>query len=98
MLNICLLLYNSINLAMKETEIQKPDANFTICTGAEHLSNSNEGQGNSTLCDLETEPVKLTRNPGGKLAEIAGQFCLINPQNRNVLQGFKLVLQRVCFV
>uniref|UniRef100_A0A8C5IHP6 Coiled-coil domain containing 18 n=1 Tax=Junco hyemalis TaxID=40217 RepID=A0A8C5IHP6_JUNHY len=65
MFNICLLLYNSIKLAMKETEIHKPDANLTICTGAEHLSNSNEGQGNSRLCDLETEPVKLIRNPGG---------------------------------
>uniref|UniRef100_A0A8U8AVU9 Uncharacterized protein n=1 Tax=Geospiza parvula TaxID=87175 RepID=A0A8U8AVU9_GEOPR len=61
----CPLLYNSIKLAMKEAEVQKPGANLTTCTEAEHLSNSNEGQGNSRLCDLETEPVKLIRNPGG---------------------------------
>ncbi|XP_038001008.1 coiled-coil domain-containing protein 18 isoform X2 [Motacilla alba alba] len=54
----------SIKLATKEAEIQSPGANLTICTGAEHLSDSNEGQGNSKLCDLETEPVKLIRNPG----------------------------------
>lgn len=83
---------------MKEAENQKPGANLTVCTGAEHLSNGIEGQENNRLCDLETEPVKLIRNPGGKLADIAVQFCLINPQNRNVLQGFKLVLQHVCFV
>lgn len=92
MLNSCLLLYNSIKLAMKEAEIQKPCANLTICTEAEHLCNHNEGQENSRLCHLETEPVKLIRNPGGKLAEVAVQFCLINPQNRNILDGFKLVL------
>lgn len=56
---------------MKEAEIQKPGANLTICTGAEHLSNDNEGRENSTLCDLETEPVKLIRNPGGKVTELA---------------------------
>ncbi|NWX24325.1 CCD18 protein, partial [Aegotheles bennettii] len=54
----------SIKLAMKEAEIQKPCANLTICTGAEHLSNDNEGQENSRLCDLETEPVKLIRSQG----------------------------------
>lgn len=97
MLNSCLFLYNSIKLAIEEAEIQKPGADLTICTGAEHLSNGDEGQENSRLCDLETEPVKLIRDQGGKLVEIAVQFCLINPQNRNVLQGFKLVLQQVCF-
>lgn len=50
---------------MKESEIQKPAANIAVCTGAEHLSNGN-GNENSKLCDLETEPVKLIRNPGGK--------------------------------
>uniref|UniRef100_A0A8B9NL50 Coiled-coil domain containing 18 n=1 Tax=Accipiter nisus TaxID=211598 RepID=A0A8B9NL50_9AVES len=55
----------SIKLEMKEAEIQKPCANFTICTGAEHLSNDNEGQENSRLCSLETEPVKLIRSQGG---------------------------------
>uniref|UniRef100_A0A8C0B1J0 Coiled-coil domain containing 18 n=1 Tax=Buteo japonicus TaxID=224669 RepID=A0A8C0B1J0_9AVES len=64
-LNNCLLLYNSIKLAMKEAEIQKPCANLTICTGAEHLSNDNEGQENSRLCGLEIEPVKLIRSQGG---------------------------------
>ncbi|NXC98147.1 CCD18 protein, partial [Certhia familiaris] len=54
----------SIKLAMKEAEIQKPGANLTTCTGAEHLSNGDEGQGNSRLCDLETEPVRLIRSPG----------------------------------
>uniref|UniRef100_A0A8B9S1B3 Coiled-coil domain containing 18 n=1 Tax=Accipiter nisus TaxID=211598 RepID=A0A8B9S1B3_9AVES len=54
----------SIKLEMKEAEIQKPCANFTICTGAEHLSNDNEGQENSRLCSLETEPVKLIRSQG----------------------------------
>ncbi|XP_049664931.1 coiled-coil domain-containing protein 18 isoform X3 [Accipiter gentilis] len=54
----------SINLEMKEAEIQKPCANLTICTGAEHLSNDNEGQENSRLCGLETEPVKLIRSQG----------------------------------
>ncbi|NXX19502.1 CCD18 protein, partial [Podargus strigoides] len=54
----------SIKLAMKEAEIQKPCANLTVCTGAEHLSNGNEGQGSSRLCGLETEPVKLIRSQG----------------------------------
>uniref|UniRef100_A0A8C4TU62 Coiled-coil domain containing 18 n=1 Tax=Falco tinnunculus TaxID=100819 RepID=A0A8C4TU62_FALTI len=64
MLNNCFLLYNSIKLAMKEAEIQKPCANF-VCTGAEHLSNGKEVQENSGLCGLETEPVKLIRSQGG---------------------------------
>ncbi|KAF1641972.1 Coiled-coil domain-containing protein 18, partial [Eudyptes chrysocome] len=54
----------SIKLAMKEAEIQKPPANLTICNGAEHLPNDNEGQENSRLCGLETEPVKLIRSQG----------------------------------
>ncbi|NWX51055.1 CCD18 protein, partial [Steatornis caripensis] len=54
----------SIALAMKEADIQKPRANLTICTGAEHLCNDNEGQENSRLCGLETEPVKLIRSQG----------------------------------
>uniref|UniRef100_A0A8C5IBR6 Coiled-coil domain containing 18 n=1 Tax=Junco hyemalis TaxID=40217 RepID=A0A8C5IBR6_JUNHY len=98
MFNICLLLYNSIKLAMKETEIHKPDANLTICTGAEHLSNSNEGQGNSRLCDLETEPVKLIRNPGGKLAEIrrkCQQLELISKQFEKVRQKFQKEIEEL---
>ncbi|NWR55883.1 CCD18 protein, partial [Bucorvus abyssinicus] len=54
----------SIKLAAKEAEIQKPHANLTICTEAEHLSNDNEGQENHRLCGLETEPVKLIRSQG----------------------------------
>ncbi|NXL24684.1 CCD18 protein, partial [Setophaga kirtlandii] len=83
----------SINLAMKETEIQKPDANFTICTGAEHLSNSNEGQGNSTLCDLETEPVKLTRNPGERRK--CQQLELISKQFEKVRQKFQKEIEEL---
>lgn len=63
-LNKPLIADQSIKLAMKEAEVQKPCANVTVCTGAEHLSNHNEGQENSTLCDLEMEPVKLLRNQG----------------------------------
>ncbi|NXG61034.1 CCD18 protein, partial [Hemiprocne comata] len=54
----------SIKLAMKEAEIQKPHINLTTCTGAEHLSEVNQGQENSRLCSLETEPVKLIRSQG----------------------------------
>lgn len=72
---------------MKEAEIQKPCANLTICTGAEHLSNDNEGQENSRLCGLETEPVKLIRSQGGKPTKIAVQFCLINTESRIFLGG-----------
>uniref|UniRef100_A0A8C8AZN4 Coiled-coil domain containing 18 n=1 Tax=Otus sunia TaxID=257818 RepID=A0A8C8AZN4_9STRI len=54
----------SIKLAMKEAEFQKPHADFAISTGTEHLSNDSEGQENSGLCGLETEPVKLIRSQG----------------------------------
>uniref|UniRef100_A0A8C0Z940 Coiled-coil domain containing 18 n=1 Tax=Cyanistes caeruleus TaxID=156563 RepID=A0A8C0Z940_CYACU len=82
----------SIKLAMKGAEIQKPGENLTICTGADHLANGNEGQEDSRLCDLETEPVKLIRNPGGKLAEIAvkyQQLELISKQFEKVRQKFQ---------
>uniref|UniRef100_A0A8C3N2F5 Uncharacterized protein n=1 Tax=Geospiza parvula TaxID=87175 RepID=A0A8C3N2F5_GEOPR len=88
----------SIKLAMKEAEVQKPGANLTTCTEAEHLSNSNEGQGNSRLCDLETEPVKLIRNPGGKLAEIAvkcQQLELISKQFEKVRQKFQKEIEEL---
>uniref|UniRef100_A0A8C3N2D1 Uncharacterized protein n=1 Tax=Geospiza parvula TaxID=87175 RepID=A0A8C3N2D1_GEOPR len=94
----CPLLYNSIKLAMKEAEVQKPGANLTTCTEAEHLSNSNEGQGNSRLCDLETEPVKLIRNPGGKLAEIrrkCQQLELISKQFEKVRQKFQKEIEEL---
>ncbi|NXQ82538.1 CCD18 protein, partial [Nyctibius grandis] len=69
----------SIKLAMKEAEIQNPLANLTSCTGAEHPSNDNEGQENSRLCGLETEPVKLIRSQGERrkcqqLELISNQF------------------------
>ncbi|XP_066411784.1 coiled-coil domain-containing protein 18 [Molothrus aeneus] len=83
----------SINLAMKETEIQKPDANLTICTGAEHLSNSNEGQGNSRLCELETEPVKLTRNPEERRK--CQQLELISKQFEKVRQKFQKEIEEL---
>lgn len=90
MLNNCLLC-NSVKLAAKEAEIQKPHANLTICTEAEHLSSDNEGQENHRICGLETEPVKLIRSQGGKRTEIAVQFCPINPRTR-IFGGFSIVL------
>lgn len=80
---------------MKEEEIQKPRANLTVCNGAEHLSNDNEGQENSGLCGLEADLVKLIRSQGGKLTKTVVQFCLINPQSRIVLFCFKWGLN--CF-
>ncbi|NWV65625.1 CCD18 protein, partial [Malurus elegans] len=83
----------SIKLAMKEAEIQKPCANLTICTGAEHLSNSNEGQGNSRLGDLETEPVKLIRNPGeGRKCQ---QLELISRKFEKVRQKFQKEIEEL---
>ncbi|NWR75586.1 CCD18 protein, partial [Centropus unirufus] len=48
----------STKLAMEGAEVQKPPANLTACTGAEHLSNGNAGQGR------EAEPVGLVRSQG----------------------------------
>ncbi|NXV99767.1 CCD18 protein, partial [Fregetta grallaria] len=78
----------SIKKKMKETEIQKPRAKKKICNGAEHLSNDKKKQENSKFCGLETEKKKLIRSQGGKLTEIAVQFCLINP-HRSLKKGFK---------
>ncbi|NWH90292.1 CCD18 protein, partial [Aegithalos caudatus] len=75
----------SIKLAMEEAEIQKPGANLP--TGAEHLSNSNEGQENNRLSDLETEPVKLIRNPGERRK--CQQLELISKQFEKVRQKFQ---------
>ncbi|NXR84443.1 CCD18 protein, partial [Pycnonotus jocosus] len=75
----------SIKPAMKEAGIQKPGANLTICTGAEHLFN--EGQENSRLCDLETEPVKLIRNAGERRK--CQQLELISKQFEKVRQKFQ---------
>ncbi|NXM60332.1 CCD18 protein, partial [Illadopsis cleaveri] len=77
----------SIKPAMKEAEIQKPGGNLTISAGAEHLSNGNEGQENSRLCDLETEPVKLIRNPGERRK--CQQLELISKQFEKVRQKFQ---------
>ncbi|NWV40619.1 CCD18 protein, partial [Grantiella picta] len=83
----------SIKHAMKEAEIQKPCANLTICTGAEHLSNGNEGQGNSRLCDVETEPVKLIRNPGERRK--CQQLELISKQFEKVRQKFQKEIEEL---
>ncbi|NXW79675.1 CCD18 protein, partial [Hirundo rustica] len=83
----------SIELAMKEAEIQKPGANLIICTGAEHLSNGNEGQENSRLCDLETEPVKLIRNPGERRK--CQQLELISKQFEKVRQKFQKEIEEL---
>ncbi|XP_069718844.1 coiled-coil domain-containing protein 18 [Phaenicophaeus curvirostris] len=56
----------SIKLAMEEAEMQKLSLNLTTGTGAEHLSNGNEGQASSKMCGLETEPVKLIRSQEGR--------------------------------
>ncbi|NXX56160.1 CCD18 protein, partial [Scopus umbretta] len=77
----------SIKLAMKEAEIQKPRANVTICNGAEHLSNDNEGQKNSRLCGPETEPVKLIRSQGERRK--CQQLELISKQFEKERQRFQ---------
>ncbi|XP_014106106.1 PREDICTED: coiled-coil domain-containing protein 18 isoform X1 [Pseudopodoces humilis] len=77
----------SIKLPMKGAEIQKPGENLTVCTGADHLANGNEGQENSRLCDLETEPVKLIRNPGERRKY--QQLELISKQFEKVRQKFQ---------
>ncbi|XP_068055915.1 coiled-coil domain-containing protein 18 isoform X3 [Anomalospiza imberbis] len=83
----------SNKLAMKEAEIQKPGANLTICAGAEHLSNVIEGQENSRLCDLETEPVKLIRNPGERRK--CQQLELISKQFEKVRQKFQKEIEEL---
>ncbi|XP_017585387.1 coiled-coil domain-containing protein 18 isoform X2 [Corvus cornix cornix] len=77
----------SIKLAMKEAESQKPCANLTICTEAEHLCNRNERQENSRLCHLEMEPVKLIRNPGERRK--CQQLELISKQFEKLRQKFQ---------
>ncbi|NXN68125.1 CCD18 protein, partial [Himantopus himantopus] len=77
----------SVKLAMKEAEIQKPRANLTICNGAGHLSNDNEGQENSRLCGLETEPVKLIRSHGERRK--CQQLELISKQFEKERQRFQ---------
>ncbi|KAM6199347.1 coiled-coil domain-containing protein 18 isoform 2-T2 [Sarcoramphus papa] len=83
----------SIKLAMKEAEIQKPCANLTICTGAQHLSNDNEGQENSRLCGLETEPVKLIRSEGERRK--CQQLELISKQFEKERQRFQKEIEQL---
>ncbi|NWY42111.1 CCD18 protein, partial [Sylvia atricapilla] len=83
----------SIKLAMKEAELQKPGANLTVCTGTEQLSNGSEGQENSRLCDLETEPVKLIRNPGERRK--CQQLELISKQFEKVRQKFQKEIEEL---
>ncbi|NXP10917.1 CCD18 protein, partial [Thinocorus orbignyianus] len=77
----------SIELAVKEAEIQTPCANITVYNGAGHLSNDNKGQENSRLCGLEMEPVKLIRSQGerGKHQQLA----LISKQFEKERQRFR---------
>ncbi|NXB74806.1 CCD18 protein, partial [Donacobius atricapilla] len=82
-----------IKLATKEAEIQKHGANLTISTGVERLSNGNEGQENSRLCDLETEPVKLIRNPGERRK--CQQLELISKQFEKVRQKFQKEIEEL---
>ncbi|XP_027507450.1 coiled-coil domain-containing protein 18 isoform X4 [Corapipo altera] len=83
----------SIKLSMKEAEIQKPHANLTICTGAEHLSNDNEGQENSRLCGLETEPVKLIRSQGERRK--CQQLELISKQFEKMRRRFQKEIEEL---
>ncbi|NXQ29357.1 CCD18 protein, partial [Alaudala cheleensis] len=83
----------SIKLAVKEAENQKPGAKLTLYTGAEHLSNGNEGQENSRLCDLETEPVKLIRNPGERRK--CQQLELISKQFEKMRQKFQKEIEEL---
>ncbi|NXV32399.1 CCD18 protein, partial [Rissa tridactyla] len=77
----------SIKLSMNEAEIQNPRANLTVCNGAGHLSNDNEGQENSRLCGLEMEPVKLIRSQGERRK--CQQLELISKQFEKERQRFR---------
>ncbi|NXJ89209.1 CCD18 protein, partial [Corythaixoides concolor] len=83
----------SIKLAMKEAEIQKPLANLTISNGADHISNGNEGQENSRLCGLETEPVKLIRSQGERRK--CQQLELISKQFEKERQRFQKEIEEL---
>ncbi|NXI39469.1 CCD18 protein, partial [Galbula dea] len=77
----------STKLAMREAEIQKSCANLTVCIGAEHLSNDNEGRENHRLRGLETEPVKLIRSQGER--KRSQQLELISKQFERERQRFQ---------
>ncbi|OPJ77316.1 coiled-coil domain-containing protein 18 isoform A [Patagioenas fasciata monilis] len=84
---------SSIKLAMKEAEIQKPRANLTVCNGAENLSNNNEGQENSGLCDLEADLVKLIRSQGER--RNCQQLELISKQFERERQRFQKEIEEL---
>uniref|UniRef100_A0A8B9CAV7 Coiled-coil domain containing 18 n=1 Tax=Anser brachyrhynchus TaxID=132585 RepID=A0A8B9CAV7_9AVES len=96
-LNNYLFLYNSIELAMKEAEIRKPHADLTVCN-IEHLLDDNERQEKSRLCGLETEPVKLIRDQGGKLAKKLHSFNthIMTKQFEKERQRFKKEIEELC--
>ncbi|NXE20759.1 CCD18 protein, partial [Ardeotis kori] len=83
----------SIKLAMKEAEMKKPCANLTTCAGAEHPSNDNEGQENSRLCGLETEPVKLIRSQGERRK--CQQLELISKQFEKERRSFQKEIEEL---
>ncbi|NXP53476.1 CCD18 protein, partial [Heliornis fulica] len=83
----------SSKLAVKETEIQKPHANLIVFTGTEHLSNDIEGQGNSRLCGLETEPVKLIRSQGERRK--CQQLEIISKQFEKERQRFQKEIEEL---
>ncbi|NWS51072.1 CCD18 protein, partial [Chunga burmeisteri] len=84
----------SVKLAMKEAETQKPHANLTICSGAEHSFNNNEGQEYSRLCGLETEPVKLIRRQGERRK--CQQLQHISKQFEKERQRFRKEIEELC--
>ncbi|NXG72674.1 CCD18 protein, partial [Baryphthengus martii] len=86
-LNKPLIADQSIELAMKEAEIQKPCTNLTTCAATEHLSNGNEGQENHRFYGLETEPVKLIRSQGERRK--CQQLELISKQFEKERQRFQ---------
>ncbi|NXL55943.1 CCD18 protein, partial [Chordeiles acutipennis] len=92
--NKALIANLSIKLAMKEAVTQKPCANLTICTGAEDLSNDNDGQENSKICDLETEPVKLARSQGEMRK--CQQLELTSKQFEKEKQRFQKEIEELC--
>ncbi|NXK82221.1 CCD18 protein, partial [Amazona guildingii] len=83
----------SIKLAVKEAEARKPCANMTVCTGAEHVANDNEGQENSLLRDLETEPVRLLRSQGERRR--CRQLELISKQFEKEKQRFQKEIEEL---
>ncbi|NWU89424.1 CCD18 protein, partial [Upupa epops] len=57
----------SNKLSMKELDVPKSHANFTVCTGVEYPFNDHGGRENNMLCGLETEPIKLVTSPAERI-------------------------------